>query len=410
MPPLPAGSASTRVSSPSWVLVSGGFHFRGGMDKANASLAAYLATERRAEVHLVGHFIDDALREMPNLHVHNAPRPLGSYLLGEGPLARLGQRVARDVLATDPHARVVVNGGNCPWPDINWVHSVHHAWPCDDAGAPSWFQVKNRLTKHLAKSRERRALLRARVIIANSDATRRNILKHMPVRPDRVQTIYLGADIDARPASQNERLAARAHFGMSPTRPLVGFIGSLGHDNNKGLDTLLGAWRSLCARASWDCDLVVAGEGRALTKWQAAASGLGQRVRFLGFCDRIPEMLAAIDLLVSPSRYEAYGLNVHEAICRGVPAIVSRNAGVAERYPAQLADMLLTNPRDAAQLQLCLLNWRSDVEGWARRFAPLAQQLREHSWTQMACQIASLCDLPWSDAAHVDDADTTRSL
>ena len=31
--------------------------------------------------------------------------------------------------ADDPLARVVVNGGNCAWPDINWVHAVHAAWP-----------------------------------------------------------------------------------------------------------------------------------------------------------------------------------------------------------------------------------------------------------------------------------------
>ena len=38
--------------------------------------------------------------------------------------------------------------------------------------------------------------------------------------------------------------------------------------------------------------------------------------------------------MVHPARYEAYGLGVHEAICRGLPAIVSAGAGIAELYPA----------------------------------------------------------------------------
>ena len=38
-------------------------------------------------------------------------------------------------------------------------------------------------------------------------------------------------------------------------------------------------------------------------------------------------------VLVSAPRHEAYGLNVQEAHCRGLPDLVSASAGVAERYP-----------------------------------------------------------------------------
>jgi len=79
----------------------------------------------------------------------------------------------------------------------------------------------------------------------------------------------------------------------------------------------------------------VAGGGSGLARWKSevANSGLQYRARFLGSTDRIPEVLAAADLLVSPVRYEAYGLNVQEAICRGVPAMVSRDAGMPNAIP-----------------------------------------------------------------------------
>jgi glycosyltransferase involved in cell wall biosynthesis len=95
-------------------------------------------------------------------------------------------------------------------------------------------------------------------------------------------------------------------------------------------------------------------------------------------------VLAAADLLVSPVRYEPYGLNVQEAICRGVPAVVSRCAGVAERYPADLADMLLNDPDDAGDLVRILRRWLPQRDAWKARVAPLGGQLRANSWEQMA--------------------------
>ncbi len=54
----------------------------------------------------------------------------------------------------------------------------------------------------------------------------------------------------------------------------------------------------------------------------------------------MPEILRRLQKrgLVSPTRYEAYGLNVHESssVADWRP-LVSRSAGVAERYPADLA-------------------------------------------------------------------------
>jgi glycosyltransferase involved in cell wall biosynthesis len=115
-------------------------------------------------------------------------------------------------------------------------------------------------------------------------------------------------------------------------------------------------------------------------------------VRFLGFSERLDEVLAACDLLVSPARYEAYGLNVHEAVCRGVPAIVSRAAGVAERYPAALSEMLLRDPEDAADLFARLLGWRRSMRRWREEFAPLAAELGRRTWADVAADIVALAE------------------
>ena len=56
---------------------------------------------------------------------HRVPRPFGRHLLGAPLLARAGRRVARRFAPAG--YRVLVNGGNCRWPDANWVHYVHAA-------------------------------------------------------------------------------------------------------------------------------------------------------------------------------------------------------------------------------------------------------------------------------------------
>jgi len=373
-----------------WVMVAGGFHQLGGMDKANAALASYLI-RRNIPVHLVGHRVDRALADHPLVTVHLAPRPAGAFLLGEWHLEKYGRRVAQQATARWPEARVLVNGGNCRWADINWVHCVHHAWPCVDQGAPVWFKIKNRLAKTGAKRRERAALRESRLMITNSERTRQDLIEHFHLDENCVKKVYLGADPAWGQATDEERRAARAWLDIPERIPLIVFVGALGYDRNKGLDTLLAAWQRLRARNDWQSRLMVAGGGQAVAYWRArvAQAGLSDQIRLLGFSDRVADLLAAADLLVSPVRYEAYGLNVQEAICRGVPALVSSRAGVTEHYTPDLAEMVLEDPEDVTGLADRLLRWRMNPGYWKERFLPLAEKLRSYTWDDMARQFVA---------------------
>jgi glycosyltransferase involved in cell wall biosynthesis len=328
------------------------------------------------------------------IEVHRVDRPAGSFFLGQWLINSTGRRVAAAALANDAESRVVVNGGNCNWPDINWVHYVHHAWRDLNSSGPRWSQAKQRLDKSVALIRERRALGRARVVIANSNRTRSDLIELLNLPADRVHTVYLGSEPHWKLQTPERRLSAREWLGKPTDRPLAAFIGSLGFDSRKGFDTLWQAWQKLCSRDEWDVDLIVAGGGRALSTWQArvAESRLGSRVSFLGHSDRIDDVLAACDLLVSPVRYEPYGLNVHEALCCGVPAMVSANAGVAERYTPDLRDLLIPVPADVEALVARMLEWRSTMNIWKQRIAPLARQLRTRTWEAMSCEIVAIVE------------------
>lgn len=318
----------------------------------------------------------------PGVTVARVTKPLGSYLLGRWPLRWAGTRFGRATLAEG--GRVVVNGGNCPVPDVNWVHYVHAAYHPAHTGSAAR-RIRGRLERTLEARAERAAVRAARVVACNSERTRCDVIERLGIDPGRARTVYYGTDPGRfRPADGSERAGQRARLGWPVDRPVVVFVGGLG-DRRKGFDTLFAAWASLCQSPDWDAILVVVGRGAELRYWdaQATTAGLADRVRFLGFRSDVPDLLRAADALVAPTRYEAYGLGVHEALCCGLPAIVSAAAGVAERYPPELADLLLPDPDDAADLAARLQRWRDDPTAVRARVAPLGEMLRAYTWDDM---------------------------
>jgi glycosyltransferase involved in cell wall biosynthesis len=371
------------------VLVSGDFVRTGGMDMPNFAVAQHLA-ECGVSVQLVAFRVADELMTHSEVHWRKVPKPMNSYLLGSPLLDRVGQRVARKSLAEG--GRVIVNGGNCQVGDVNWVHYVHAAYKPASHGS-ILRRGKAELAHRLNLRQERSALRAARLIVANSNRTRRDLMEHLGVDESRIRTVYYGIDTERfLPPTEERRRRLREAFGW-PDRPQMAFVGALG-DRRKGFDTLFTAWSSLCRNPDWDCDLVVVGHGAELGVWRARAEDVGivERIRFLGFRKDVPDILAACDALVAPTRYEAFGLGVQEALCTGIPALVSAEAGVAERYPSQLAELLLHEPARADALEASLKNWRKHHERLRDATRAFAASLRQRSWRTMAQEIHSLLD------------------
>ena len=369
-----------------WLIVAGDLTPLGGMDAANHALARWLAA--RGEVHLVAHRVWPDLASQPRVRVYQVRRPFGRHALGAPLLARGGQRVWEHLVSTGAHA--VVNGGNCAIGDANWVHYLHAAYdPPPTGGIVSRVVAARTRRRDLAD--ERRALRIARLVICNSRRTRDDVVERVGIDPDRTRVIYYGSDPERfAPPTGAEREAARQALDVPASRMLAGFVGALG-DRRKAFDTVFEAWTRLCRRSDWDVDLVVAGSGRELPVWRARArdAGLAGRIRFLGFRTDVPRILAALDVFVHPARYEAYGLSVHEALCRGVPALVSVAAGVAERYPPGLHDLLIDDPDDAGELVTRLDAWRSKQRAMAAAAGQFAPALLARTWDTMAAEIVA---------------------
>jgi glycosyltransferase involved in cell wall biosynthesis len=372
----------------SFSIVTGDFVPTGGMDRANFALANYISRQGHV-LNLVAHRVDPALADRSNVTVHQVSKPLNSNFLGAPLLARKGVEIGKRS-GDNSQAYTIVNGGNCAYPDINWVHYVHAAYmPDSRTGVAA--KLKQQLERQIALKTEREALQAARIAIVNSHLTRNHLIDLLDIDPSKIKNIYYGIDASVfYPAAADEREKLRLEYGWDLDRPIVTFIGALG-DRRKGFDTLFGAWQQLCQDPNWNANLVVIGVGAELPLWQqrAQAAGLVDRIEFMGFRRDVPSILRAADCLVAPTRYEAYGLGVHEALCCGLPAITTSTAGVAERYSVELQDLLLPDANNVEDLVKRLYGWQQQYPYYRHQAIDLSVTLRRHTWDDMARDIVA---------------------
>lgn len=127
------------------------------------------------------------------------------------------------------------------------------------------------------------------------------------------------------------RRELRRQLGAGEDDFLIGGVGRL--TPSKGFDILIRAFERAGIPGS---KLAIVGEGRARGQLEALGRG---RVRFTGFRDDAKDCFQALDLFVSPSRYEPFGRVIVEALDGGTPVIATDALGprdIARNYPIEL--------------------------------------------------------------------------
>jgi glycosyltransferase involved in cell wall biosynthesis/membrane protease YdiL (CAAX protease family) len=196
------------------------------------------------------------------------------------------------------------------------------------------------LTKHIASSIDKKDPLhrflfsRTARVVAISSAIRENLLKRTPIPPERIVTIPNGVDLERFKDWGSFRAEARAEFGIRPDAPLAGLVGRI--SRGKGHLEFLRAAAAVKKRVPGVRFLIVGSvtKGEEATAREAEAlareAGLEEDVRFTGFRGDIPRILSALDVLVVPSRSEAFGIVVVEGMAAGRPIVASGRAGILD--------------------------------------------------------------------------------
>jgi glycosyltransferase involved in cell wall biosynthesis len=200
-------------------------------------------------------------------------------------------------------------------------------------------------------------------IVAISDGVKKALVES-GVNEGAIRVIPSGIDF-APFGGSFDRSATRARLGIRPEQVLAIQVAALAP--HKSQTTLLQAAALLGARSP---RLVVwiAGEGglRDTLAEEHALLNLGDRVRFLGFREDIPDLLRAADLFVLSSYLEGLGTSVLDAMAAGLPVVATRVGGVPEIVKDEETGILVP-PRDPEALAQAMARLADDP-GMRERF------------------------------------------
>ena len=213
-------------------------------------------------------------------------------------------------------------------PSVPTVVTIHDLIPLILPGyrGSIWVRAYMRLVSVAAR--------RATLILTDSHASARDVVRLLGIPQERLRVIHLAAGVLYRPVSPEELEPTLTRLGIPPRYLL--YLG--GFDRRKNVVGLLRAFARV-HRGIDDVALVIAGKlperPSAFApdpRVVAIQMGLQGKVHCTGWvaAEDKPALYSGALALVFPSRYEGFGLPVLEAISCGTPAIVGTGSALEE--------------------------------------------------------------------------------
>ncbi len=178
------------------------------------------------------------------------------------------------------------------------------------------------------------------------------------VAREKTQVIGLGVK-PLPPVDVKDVAAYRAQLLGGKGRYLVSSLSRLAPQ--KGIDMMIEVARKVADRRK-DVVFAVGGHGplaRHVEQW-ALITGVSERVKFLGPVSRVERLLAASDLYLLTSRWEALPISIFEAFQSALPVVATDCGGVRELVDDRVGRMLQVG--DVAGLAEAVLELIEDDE------------------------------------------------
>ena len=228
-----------------------------------------------------------------------------------------------------------------------------------------------------------RAVTVADHILADSHATRLDLIKLLNVPDEKITVVWLAPNAGVYHALELAEIAAARERLKLPDRFIL-FAGTL--EPRKNVAGLLRAYRLLLDRLAEIPDLILAGSRGWLfdeTRALIAELRLIDRVRWI---DSPPEadLVALYNLatvFVLPSFYEGFGLTVLEAMACGAPAIISDRGSLPEIAGGAALEI---DPDDPAELAETIERVLNDAALQHELRHKGLERVKEFSWKRCA--------------------------
>lgn len=228
---------------------------------------------------------------------------------------------------------------------------------------------------------------RAKAIIAVSQATKRDVVRHYGVEPDKITVVYEAAAAHFLPPAPEDIVRVKSRYGL-PEQFLI-HLGTI--EPRKNLERLLAALQVL-HRDFPQLQLLLAGaRGWLYDAFFARIEqeGMTDAVHALGWVpdEDLPAIIAASSLAVQPSLYEGFGLPLLEHMACGQVVAASNASSHPEVGGDAAAYFDPLNVTDMAQVIHRLLADPAEYR-WRRQLG--LEQAARFSWAGAARETAAV--------------------
>ena len=162
-----------------------------------------------------------------------------------------------------------------------------------------------------------------------TDRMKRELGENTIFPRDKISVIPCGIDIE-RFSEKRDKMACREEFYLPKDKAIFGYIARI--DPHKAQSTAIKAF----AEANIpDTYLIFCGDINNADYFNSLKEmidryDLNDKIKFLPFTKKVPELMQALDIFIMPSRSETLGLVTIEAMASGKPVIATRSGGVPE--------------------------------------------------------------------------------
>ena len=230
---------------------------------------------------------------------------------------------------------------------------------------------------------------RADAIIAISEATKRDLITHYGLPPEKISVVYEAAAPHFSPPPPEKIAAVRQTYHLPERFILV--VGTI--EPRKNYTRLLDAMQQL-RQDDPGLHLVVVGSKGWLYEpflQRIEELGAGEWVIFPGFVpdDDLPAVYAAATLTAMPSLYEGFGLPILEAMASG-SAVVSSDAASLPELGGDVA--VYFDPNDVESMVTALRDVLRDDDRLGQMRADGPARAGQFSWDRAARETIAVYD------------------
>jgi glycosyltransferase involved in cell wall biosynthesis len=229
-------------------------------------------------------------------------------------------------------------------------------------------------------------------VVSVSHSTRRDLVEHARIHPERIRVACNGADLSGFSTTTRDTASRNIAELLGTDMPFILYTARIEHPGKNHV-RLLEAMALLKQRHGFSHKLVLAGSrwnGAEVVDATIRRLGLQDDVIMTGYIDDhlLPQLYSAADLFVFPSLFEGFGIPLLEAMAAGTPVCAANVSSIPE-VAGDAA--LLFDPQQPGDIAACIDRLLHDSDLRRALIRRGYRQAGRFSWDDAASGVLQQC-------------------